>query len=172
MTIQELKDRLRREGVKGNSANIKVPVGGVYATIDMGPTNQTMTALQTSTDTARSDLIRQIESSPGDYAPPVLYMLAKVLYQDGNVDDALFWFTAGLLRGAYDAMRCTDKSAASVLSNSNLEMPRGLFKAEMDDPDKYRMIADKVIQWDATTPYNYDCRWIALHGLKALQPMS
>jgi hypothetical protein len=43
----------------------------------MTPINKTLTALQTSTGPAQSDLIRQIESSPGDYAPPVLYMLAQ-----------------------------------------------------------------------------------------------
>ena len=89
MSIQELRNKeLKSEGAKG-TVNVPVPAGGVYATIDIAASNQTMTALQASTGTAKSDLIRQIESKPGDYTPPVLYMLAKVLYQDGNVDAVL-----------------------------------------------------------------------------------
>src|SRR5215469_11581031 len=131
MTIQELRDKLKREGAKGNSVNVNVPPVGVYATIDMAPTKKTMAVLQTSTGTAKSNLMHQIESSPGNYTPPVLYALAIVLYQDGYIDDPLFWLTAGQLRCAYDGLRCTDKSAASAFGAFNLEIPRGLFNAEI-----------------------------------------
>jgi hypothetical protein len=33
---------------------------------------------------------------------------------------------------------------------------------------RIRRIVDKVVEWDANTPATYDHRWIALHGLKAI----
>ena len=33
------------------------------------------------------------------------------------------------------------------------------------DPEKLRKTVDEVITWDEKTPYNYDHRWINLHGM-------
>jgi hypothetical protein len=155
--------------VRPDSVTATVVPRGEYATIDTKPMLAVMEKLKSTTGHENDTLIQDIEKNSGNYAPPVFYSLATVLYNQGDKDDAIFWFNAGRLRADFDAMRCTDVSARDAVRVLTMGIPVELRKSQFDDIPKLTVIANKVIQWDATTPHNYEYRWINLHGLDAMQ---
>lgn len=142
---------------------------GEFAAIDTKPIASVMRRLESTTGHENDDLIEQIEQNSGNYAPPIFFDLANVLYNQGHLDDAFFWFNAGRLRAKFDAIRCTDISARSAVSELVMRVSPALRKAQFNDGDKLKDIIGKVIKWDETTPHNYEYRWINLHGMGAIQ---
>ncbi|WP_145748297.1 Rap1a/Tai family immunity protein [Nitrospirillum amazonense] len=140
-----------------------------YATIDNSAVMATMQTLVKTTGRESDPLIDTIKNNAGNYAPVVFFPMAKILFQEGDVDGAIFWLNAGLLRGTFDGRLCTDPSAGAGIGALMAMVPPELRKAQFDDMAKLSAIIDRVIQWDETTPYNYDHRWIALHGLGAMR---
>jgi len=47
-------------------------------------------------------------------------------------------------------------------------LPSDLYRQEFQDPGRFKHVVDRVVEWDARTPANYDHRWISLHGLNAI----
>jgi hypothetical protein len=146
------------------NAEVPKPDGGPVGlkTIDV------MRALQKTAGHENDSLLEQIRKHSDAYPPPVLIGLARVLYQQGNVDDAIFWFNAGRLRGNFDAWRSADvvNGRATMVALSR-QLPIALRKAQFADLPKLREIVAKVIAWDETTPRNYDRQWIDFHGVSA-----
>jgi WD40 repeat protein len=149
--------------------NVTIVPKGEYAAIDTKPIEATMLKLRNTVGHENDDLIHDIEQHSDKYAPPVFFVLADLLYRQGNLPDAIFWFNAGRLRAEFDAARCADVSARDAVSVLVMETPVDLRKAQFNNVDQLRSIIQKVIQWDATTPYNYDYRWINLHGMNAME---
>ena len=127
-----------------------------------------MLRLKNSTGHENDDLVHDIEQHSGNYAPPVFFALADMLYRQGDMDDAIFWFNAGRLRASYDAARCADVSARDAVSVLVLETPVQLREAQFADTDKLKSIVQRVIAWDIVTPHRYEYRWINLHGMNAM----
>jgi hypothetical protein len=100
--------------------------------------------------------------------PPALFSLANLFYKQGDIDKAIFWFNAARLRGNFDADLCTDISARSAIPAMVQQIPIDLRKKQFDDIPKLKSIIDRVLKWDEETPYNYDHRWISLHGMNAI----
>ena len=142
---------------------------GEYATIDTKPIEAVMLRLKNTVGHENDDLIHEIQQHSDKYAPPVFFVLADLLYRQGNLADAIFWFNAGRLRANFDAARCADVSARDAVSVLVLETPTDLRKAQFNNVDDLRSIVQKVIQWDAATPYHYEYRWINLHGMNAIE---
>jgi hypothetical protein len=136
------------------------PVG--METIDL------MRTLQNTSGHENDAVLEKIEAHSDSYPPPVLFGMARVLYRQGKLDDAIFWFNAGRLRGNFDAWRSADvvSSRAAMVALSR-QMPIELRKAQFADLPKLRAIVTKVIAWDETTPRHYDQRWIDFHGVAA-----
>ena len=153
----------------GGQKQIQVRPRGEYASIDTKLAIETMRRLQGTVGNENDELISEIESNSGNYAPPVLFALASLLYKQGKSDDAIFWFNAARLRANFDAARCADVSARSAVPALVAHIPIQLRRSEFDDLAKLRTIIHRVVQWDESTPYNYDYRWINLHGLDAIQ---
>lgn len=152
----------------GNTVNVEVAPKGEYATIDTRLAAETIRQLQTIRGRENDELIVTIEKNSGNYAPPVLFVLARLLYKQGKSEDAYFWFNAARLRGNFDAARCADESAKSAIPVLVAQIPVDLRREEFNDLDKLRDIIHRVVQWDETTPYHYDHRWINLHGMGAI----
>jgi len=114
------------------------------------------------------DLVNQMIKSSGSYAPPSLFALADLLYRRGDIDDSMFWYNAARLRAGYDAALCTDLSTKAAIPALISQMPRDLIKRQYDDISQIKLIVERVIKWDESTPYNYDHRWISLHGVGAI----
>ena len=150
------------------AANAGVPkTGEDTAPVGM-ETIDVMRTLQKTTGHENDDVLEKIRTHADAYPPPVLFGLARVLYRRGDVDEGIFWFNAGRLRGNFDAWRSTDVvSARATMVAMSREMPIELRKAQFADLQKLRGIVTKVIAWDETTPRNYDRRWIDFHGVAA-----
>lgn len=155
---------------KGTSEtkNVTVQLKGEYANID---TKKTLAVMQMFANTKGREnelVVHEVKEHSSRYSPPVLLALASLLFRRGDVDDAIFWFNAGRLRGNFDAARCADVSARSGISAMTLAMPVELRTAQFGDIEKLRATIAKVLRWDEVTPYNYDHRWINLHGMAAI----
>jgi WD40 repeat protein len=149
--------------------NVAVTPKGVYAAINTKPIQAVMLKLKNTVGHENDDLINDIEQHSGKYAPPVFFALADLLYRQNNLPDAIFWFNAGRFRADFDAARCADVSARDAVSILVLGIPVELRKAQFNDVNQLRTIVQKVIQWDEVTPYDYEYRWINLHGMNAMR---
>ncbi|TWB47091.1 hypothetical protein FBZ92_13841 [Nitrospirillum viridazoti] len=143
--------------------------GNEYAEIDTQPTIAVMQKLGATQGHENDALLATIQQKSQDYPPAVFFPLARILFQQGDVDGAIFWMNAGRLRTTFDARLCTDASAGAGVGALMATLPNELRKAQFDDTAKLTAIIERVIKWDETTPYNYDHRWIALHGLGAMR---
>jgi hypothetical protein len=147
---------------------LQITAGGEYATIDTKADIATIKRLRTDAPKDSADLAAQVTRASGHYSPPVLFALAEWYYKQGQIDDALFWLNAAGLRGLFDAKICTDTSTQSAIAELSQKMPPDLYRQQWKDPARIERIVDRVIDWDANTPADYDRRWISLHGLKAV----
>lgn len=131
-------------------------------------TIELMRTLQNTSGHENDGVLETIKSHADAHPPPVLFGLARVLFRQGDVDGAIFWFNAARLRGNFDAWRAADVvSARATMVALSRQMPIELRKAQFADPAKLRGIVAKVIAWDETTARNYDRRWIDFHGVAA-----
>lgn len=150
------------------SEEIIVKPTGEFAKIDIAPVHKAMDTLKKGTEAEKAKLIADIKASPQNYAPPVFYLLSAVLFEKGEKDDAAFWFYAGQLRGRFDANICADVSARQAISVLNMNFGTPINQYTLKDIPKLEKLVDKVVAWDEKTPYNYDHRWINLHGMGAM----
>ena len=148
--------------------NVEIAMHGQYASIDTKTIAEVMIRLQKTAGHENDGLIVEIEHEPGNYAPPVFFELSRTLFKQGNIDDAVFWFNAARLRGDFDAARCADPTARSAVSAMVSTMPVELRRGQFNDMTKLKDTINKVLTWDRTTPYDYDYRWINLHGMNAI----
>jgi hypothetical protein len=141
---------------------------GVYATIDTKSSARAIAALTTGTDEEKSRAIKEIESHSDTYCPAVFFSLAKAFFDIGRTDDSLFWLYAGRIRTRYDIRRCTDETVEGGYEELNASVPDLLKLLQFENSDATKKIVKKALTWDETTPYHYDPRWIALHGMGAI----
>ena len=139
---------------------------GVYAKIDMRPTEAMVARLKVAYGTDKREAMRQVERSAATYNPLVLYALANALVED-NSERAIFWYHVGRMRAVYDAFRCRDKSAQNVMLELRKRMSPELGSNQFYRRDRLVGIARKAIEWDASNPRDYDQRWVANFGKAA-----
>ena len=120
---------------------------------------------------AKDALVGKIEKRPGDYAPPVLFATACHLFSKDDREGAYFWFCLARLRAMYDVARCADKTVEDavgvMIMNVDGAFPELRQYAWMLGSDKIVPFTEKVLKFDRETPYDYDQRYINLHGMEA-----
>jgi hypothetical protein len=136
---------------------------GVYATINMGPTQEMVARLGATYGSDHHLAIRTVRGDAGAYAPPVLYALANTLAED-HAEEAIFWYHVGRMRAVYDALRCRDKSANAGLLDLRTRISKPLAFSQFYRRERLIGIAQKAIEWDTNNPRSYDQRWISLYG--------
>ena len=130
--------------------------------------DDTIHSLANSEGKARAQIVSAITSKPENFAPPVLYFLSKVLFDDGQKDEAMFWFYAGQLRGRIDANICADDSARAAIGVLNQKFGPPINQYASKDISKLTNTVEHVLVWEEKTPCEYDRRWINLHGMNAI----
>jgi hypothetical protein len=148
--------------------NVPVAPRGEFAQIDTRLAKETMQILAKGTSDEKQRVIANIKASPGNYAPPVYYLLSNVLFAKDKRDEAAFWFYAGQLRGRVDANICADSSAREAVDVLNQNYGAPINKYAMQDIPKLKALIPKVVAWERKTPYKYDRRWINLEGMGAM----
>ena len=141
---------------------------GEFAQIDTRLATETIQILAKGTAEEKQSTISKIKANPGNYAPPVLYVLSNVLFANGEKDEGAFWFYAGQLRARIDANICADLSARQAVGVLNQNFGAPINQYTLQDIPKLEELIPKVIEWERKTPYNYDRRWINLHGMGAV----
>lgn len=140
---------------------------GVYAEIDTTQSKEAIISLSNKREEKVANTISAIKANPENYAPPVLYELSRTLFSLDQKDEASFWYYAGQLRARFDANRCADISARQAVAVLNQEYGTPINQYAFQDLNKLESLIHRVVEWDRSTPHNYDHRWINLHGLEA-----
>ena len=150
------------------AADVPIEPTGIYKTIDVRLADDTIKALHDYKGAARGKIINTILAKPENFAPPVLYVLSSVLFNNDRKDEAMFWFYAGQLRGRIDANICADKTARSAIAEMNQRLGPRINEYAFADIPKLTNTVERVLAWEEQTPCNYDRRWINLHGMAAV----
>lgn len=151
-----------------NGVDVPADLPGDYATIDVRLMNITIQSLLKSEGTARAQIISAITNKPENFAPPVLYCMSRVLIDEGQKDEAMFWFFAGQLRGRIDANICADKSAPAAIAALNQKFGPTINQYAFNDIPRLTNTFEHVLIWEAKTPCEYDRRWINLLGTNVM----
>jgi len=141
---------------------------GVFAQIDTRRTLEVIQEMSSQDHRRVRRAIAKIIADPGIFQPPAFFVLAASLYKEGKAEEAIFWMNAGRVRARFDANRCADVSARQAVRVLSMQMPADLVKEQFKDLDRLRSLVVKAIEWDRATPYDYDHRWINLHGMAAM----
>jgi hypothetical protein len=151
-----------------NAADIAIEPSGIYKEIDIRLAYDTMKALRDYTGEKRMNVANAIIAKPENFAPPVLYVLSSVLFEQGKKDDAVFWFYAAQLRGLIDANICADKSAVAAIGAMNQKFGTPINQYSSKNLPLLTNTVEAVLAWEEKTPCHYDRRWINLHGMNAM----
>lgn len=142
--------------------------GGKFAEIDTRLANETIQLLSSGTADEKQKAIARVKAQPENYAPPVLYALSSALFSSGDKDEAAFWFYAAQVRARVDANICADASARQAVSVLNRQYGGPINQHAFQDIPKLEALVPRAVDWERKTPYNYDRRWINLHGMSAV----
>ncbi len=155
--------------VSAGAKTIDVPTGPSYSEVDTKLVMDTIKEFRSGQAGAERAAMK-IQADPSKFAPLIFYPLASYLFSQGKKDEAVEWLLRGQLRTRYDANRCADVSARSGVGTLNAGISPQI-RAYMNEimTTTLPSIVERVIEWDRTTPYNYDERWLNLHGMGAIQ---
>ncbi|WP_419536375.1 hypothetical protein [Endozoicomonas sp.] len=143
------------------SENIQIKAAGEFANIDVQEQNEILGKILKGD----RDAIELVVKDPRNYNPVVLYGLSASLFNNGEKDDAAFWFYVGQLRGRSDANKSLDISARQAIAMLNQRFGVAINQYVMQDLPKLKEIVAKAVSFDEKTARNYDPRWISLHGM-------
>ena len=152
----------------GFASDLPVEPSGIYKDIDIHLTVDTVKALRDYQGDKQLKVVNSIIAKPGEFAPPALYVLSSVLFEQGRKDDAVFWFYAGQLRARIDANICADRSAAAIVDAMNQKFGPPINQYAFTNLSLLTNTVNRVLAWEADTPCHYDRRWINLHGKNAM----
>lgn len=113
-----------------------------------------------------AQIVPDLEAKIRTLPPPYLYELARRTF-DTDRRKSFVWFLTGYLRAAYDASKCTDKSAGQGVLQLPALAPR-VAKALFADKKAINKIMAEALERENSFPENSDPRWICFHGMKAM----
>jgi hypothetical protein len=150
------------------AANFATEPTGEYAKIDTKPITAAMEKLLKGTPEEKKATMDEIVAHSDRFAPPVLCALGSTLAAEERMDDAMFWFYAGQLRARFDIRRCADPTVGGVASILTQQYGAPINSYGFKHPAELKKAVQRAVTWDADTPYNYDQRWVNLHGMGAV----
>jgi hypothetical protein len=150
------------------AANFATEPTGEYAKIDTKPITAAMEKLLKGTPDEKKAMINEIVAHSDRFAPPVLCALGSTLASEQQMDDAMFWFYAGQLRARFDIKRCADPTVGGVGSVLTQQYGAPINAYGFKHPAELKAAVQRAVKWDTDTPYNYDQRWVNLHGMGAV----
>lgn len=143
---------------------------GIYATINTSGTEAAIRQLGQLIPTPRREAIAAAVAAAPRLSPPALYALANaVALDDANMPDAVFWYHVARIRAVYDALRCKDASARTVINDLGKRLSPDVSRYQRQHRQHTLQIAELAIKWDQKNPHGYDHRWINLYGKVARQ---
>lgn len=152
----------------GFAADIPIEQSEIYKEIDVHLMSDTVKALREYKGATLGAIVGGVTNKPEAFAPPVLYQLSSVLFEQGKKDEAVFWFHAGQLRGLIDANICADRSALASIDALNQRFGPPIKQYSLTNISVFSNTVERVVAWEAETPCKYDRRWINLAGRNAI----
>lgn len=133
---------------------------GEFAQIDIRKSQEAMDTITGGNPNAINDILQ----SPNDYAPPVLYLISAIMFDNDYQEQATFWFYAAQLRARSDANKSGDDTAHQAVSQLNQRFGAKITPYSMSNPKRLQAIVGQVLEWDEEQTRNYDARWVALQS--------
>ncbi len=135
--------------------------------IDISLSSKVKFILQNGTDTEKEKITNEVIENPGKYCPFIFYILSHELYNSGKRNLAVKWFYFGRFRANVDALICKDKSARSAVAVLEKNFRRKILKYawNYDKISSLKRIPNIIFKMNSKIPYDYDQRWIYLHGM-------
>ena len=130
------------------------------APLEAGVTDRAVEVLLNGSARDRQQQIDAVRAAPARYAPPVFYLMANVLFAEGEKDEAAFWFYAGQLRAQFDANRSGNPAASQAVFIMTQQHGSAINRHAFQDPAALEALIARVVAWDRKTPHAYDHRWI------------
>ncbi|GEM_PF-6106020 len=168
------KSRLKRTGASCEFAVCPDPkkyeateaVKGTFSEIDTDRSSKAIFALNDGSRAEKDKVIAEIKANPGSYNPSALKTLSRVLFSRIEDEDGAFWYMAADLRKRHDILICEDKTSEKKRGGIYNIVHQFTPFAELN-PNVLKSLLGKVLEWDRTTPYNYDVRWVNIgNGLR------
>lgn len=151
----------------GNKQQVLTPQGE-YAQIDTKLSQSVLGLLNQGAADDRTLVLETVREKPWRFQPPVLYAVSYICMQAGQPEEAAFWFYAGQLRARIDANLSADRSAGQAVQVLNERYGSRINQYLFQDLERAERILSQVMAWDERTAYDYDRRWINLHGMGAM----
>lgn len=108
----------------------------------------------------KSAMIATIQQAPGNYAPPVLHMMAETLFHKIRDEEGLFWSIAAVMRADESRFVCRAKDKNNArLWGISFSPTYEFYKRR--EPEKIKLILEKVRGWDVQTPHNYNPQYMS-----------
>lgn len=142
---------------------------GDYATIDTSKEMEALRIFREGSTQEVADLTMEIINHSSSYAPVVFYYLAAMLWHSEHKDGALFWLFVARIRTTFDIKRYSDTTVSGAYAILEQNIPQQLRLYPFENIQNTKALLDKAILWDEKASYDYDSRWINLHGMNALQ---
>lgn len=146
--------------------NIEVTPKGIYKEIDVAEQNKMIEKLTDSLSWKDAAMI--VSQNPNKYSPPVLYVLAAMLFEDAKQNEAMYWFYLAQLRARYDANRCADETARQAITILNNGFGPPINEYAFKHTDQLKITIANVVKFVQENEELYDNRWINLHGMDAM----
>ena len=147
----------------------EIEAKGIFSEIAVEKQNLAVERILGKDKKEKKAIIETVKENPNDFSPPVLYALSHELFEQGNNDEACYWFYLAQLRARYDANLCMDNSAKQAVSVLNNNFGPKINKYAFQDIEKLEKTVTNVVNFVREHEENYDHRWINLHGMWAMQ---
>ncbi len=145
-----------------------IPVTGVFKEIDVENQNKAISVLTTGDAAMKSTMRDVFFQDQNKWNPPVVYVLSKVLFEQGYKDDAAMWFYIAQLRARIDANICQDKTAREAVAILNDRFGPIINEYALKDKKMLETIVKDAVEFVREYEPTYDQRWINLHGMWAI----
>ena len=108
--------------------------------------------------------LEAVLTDPNGFEPPVLFALAQQLFDQGEIEPALFWFYTAQLRARSDANKSLDPSVQQGVTKLSEQFGSNISAYALSRPAEMESAMVQALRWDKTAQRRYNPRWVALHG--------
>ena len=133
---------------------------GEFATISSEATDRAVYNLQNGDYRAMEEVL----TDPNAFAPPVLFALAEQLYDQGEIEPALFWFYTAQLRARSDANKSLDATTQAGVTQLTEQFGKNINQYAFSHPNEMATAVQRALEWDKQTKRFYNVYWVALYG--------
>jgi len=154
---------------QGRAEVVEARSAGPYAQIETTATSEVLAEFRSPDPSIRDAALQKALDQPQNYAPPAHYAAAASLMERQRPEDAIFWFYVAHMRAVNDALILTDTTAASGVDSLRASYGDAILQYAESVPEVWWRQASAAVDWERRNAPDYDRRWLALHGMRAMR---